>query len=331
MKKQDGIQSLRALACLLVLCQHSMYFACSVVGMDYRPLLMINFGRIGVSLFFVISGYVMGSCLEQGKWFLWNRCKRIFPPFWAAIAISGLLVPGGDASWHFDWSSAALIPPSVLNNSYWIPYWTLCYEFAFYCALYVVILCRLSKTHTLYLCLMWLATVVGVDAYRPIGDVDIPEVFIQFAQPGWQILLSPYCIFFIAGLIYSLTQAASIYRMPTLPLLLISLVSWSIGNNLRLPSPCNMFLLQSASFVCLIAAVKAIRTPSWLVKTGDFSYGIYLVHMVLIGALLTWQGHLLQRTSLAGVFFLLLCTCAAGGVFFGWIEYGLYKRMGGAK
>ena len=322
-----GIQALRLLACFFVLFQHVTFFTCYFKGLDYKPYLMINFGRLGVSLFFVISGYVMGSCLDQGKAFLWNRIARVYPPYWLAIIISWLvLVPLG-VDWTFDFRSALLLPTLLVNNSYKIPYWTLCYELAFYVVVYALILMRTSRNNMLWFCAAWLSVIIVVDAYWVMGHIDVPQVFGLVAQPGWGILITPYPIFFIAGLFASLGGLSKIENLPPAQLVVIAICTWAVSNSIDFPSPGPMFIMQSFSFVCLIAASKQLNFPSIIIRLGDYSYGIYLVHTIIIAGLLALFKLYGIQMRFSGVFAILMFFSIVGGCAFGWFEYNLHSRF----
>lgn len=153
LRERNGIQALRTVACAPVLFQHVTYYAAYYRGIPYEPFLPINFGRMGVDLFFVISGFVMGQCLGDGPLFMLHRIGRIFPPLWGAVLLSFLVLGVGSGDWHLDVWSLALLPPLDLNNSYMIPYWTLCYEMAFYVAVYTLILLRVPRRALPAICL----------------------------------------------------------------------------------------------------------------------------------------------------------------------------------
>ncbi|QHF49458.1 MULTISPECIES: acyltransferase family protein [unclassified Pseudomonas] len=322
-----GIQALRLLACFFVLFQHVTFFVCDFKGIDYHPFLMINFGRVGVSLFFVISGYVMGMCLDQGRVFLWNRIARIYPPYWLAIVVSWVvLVPLG-VDWAFDIRSVLLLPTLLVNSSYKIPYWTLCYEMAFYVLVFALVLVKASRQNILWFCAAWLSVIIVIDAYTVIGDIDSAQVFALVAQPGWGILVAPYPIFFIAGLVASIGGLARFERVPPVFLVFIAVCTWAVSNNMKLPSPAPMFIMQSFSFICLIAASRQMAFPSFITRLGDYSYGIYLVHMIIIGALIAlFKSHAVEM-RFSGVFAIFMLCSIIGGCAFGWFEHKLHSRF----
>lgn len=51
---------------------------------------IFNYGAIGISLFFLISGFVIPFSLDKytGKGFLFNRMCRIYPTYFCALSIT---------------------------------------------------------------------------------------------------------------------------------------------------------------------------------------------------------------------------------------------------
>src|SRR6218665_2704395 len=91
------IDSLRALAALLVLWMHSsgnlwMFSAPSMQHKLFDIAYLLDFGRLGVVLFFAISGFVIPSSLSGNKadkcWrFVIKRLFRLYPLYWLSIPI----------------------------------------------------------------------------------------------------------------------------------------------------------------------------------------------------------------------------------------------------
>ncbi len=126
----SSIQTLRALAALSVLFYHESSTKFTV-------------GAVGVDIFFVISGFIMGTIgyRETPLDFMMKRIIRIVPLYWLVTAAVCLvsLIPG-----VFHQFSCDL--PSLLQSLFFIPYvnqaghieplmvpgWTLNYEMFFY-------------------------------------------------------------------------------------------------------------------------------------------------------------------------------------------------------
>lgn len=325
--RQTGIQALRAIACFLVLFQHITFFATYVKGLDYHPYLAINFGRIGVSLFFVISGYVMAECTREGARFMPNRLIRVLPPYWLAIAVSGIVLSQINPDWHFDWWSALLLPPTAVNNTYAIPYWTLCYELAFYAVTYAFVVMRFTQKKMLLACSIWLAAILMVDAYRPLGFVDDGAAFAAIAQPGAWILLTPYPIFFIVGFALAISKPDQFIRMKSQNLLLLAFTLWGISNGLKLQTSVPVFLIQAVAFCCVLLAMKNAHVSPLLAKLGDLSYGTYLMHMIPIVALSTIMKPHAQEIRLLLAWGILAAAGTLMGVMFGYLEFALHSRV----
>src|SRR5690348_18343433 len=93
-ERQPGLDLLRALAIIVVVAYHAALFGFKLPGRIDR------FGWIGVDLFFVLSGYLIGGQLlaslgrdqrvKLGRFFT-RRALRIMPAYFAVLAIYFLL------------------------------------------------------------------------------------------------------------------------------------------------------------------------------------------------------------------------------------------------
>ena len=104
--------------------------------------LPLDLAATGVGLFFLISGFVIPFSLERATTpgFLLGRAARIFPTFWAVLAIDYLVIHASGHYWGreppFGWPSYALtglLLTTILGhgNVDWVS-WTLCVEVDFY-------------------------------------------------------------------------------------------------------------------------------------------------------------------------------------------------------
>jgi exopolysaccharide production protein ExoZ len=143
-----GITALRAFAALSVVVAHALSTGAEIRGTPIEQVLTLPFGAIGVLIFFVISGYVIGLTRHSPtREFAIRRMVRIYPPFWIAcfVAFVGIKASGGDAHLDiFDWRMLSLIPTTHINGILGIPYWTLIFEVAFYAAACAVFSLRLN-------------------------------------------------------------------------------------------------------------------------------------------------------------------------------------------
>lgn len=148
----DSLDSLRAIACFLVIWQHvSESFVNVASGGTWTTTLAnyTDFGLIGVISFFCISGFVIphsfrGGRAEAVKAFLINRFFRLYPIYWISI------LPGILFTWYA-WNKE-ITTELILKNITMAPhffgsepvmglYWTLEVELVFYavCAVFYLI------------------------------------------------------------------------------------------------------------------------------------------------------------------------------------------------
>jgi exopolysaccharide production protein ExoZ len=314
-RRLSGLQSLRGIAACAVLFQHVTFYTCQAKGIDYQPYLKVDFGRVGVQLFFVVSGFVMAGCLPQGPRFMLNRVVRIYPGFWLSILMSFVLLSHPVFGWTFDWKSALLIP-AALNNSYRIPYWTLVYEMAFYVVVYALALFCVKTERVTRVLLIWLLMIVFVTKYVTI---------MQF-EPGSWILFARLNVYFILGMLMGLTFEA-VKLLNSVVVALGAVILWSAGDAFAAGQPLPSDLMLGGAFCgAVLLGIRHIKVPAleWL---GDASYGIYLLHVpiaVLTTYTLTRQFPTIQPAALWGITFI---ASLGGATVFGRIETGMHKRI----
>src|SRR5262245_25324420 len=98
-QRYDTLDAWRGIACLLVIVYHSTLFGVAPADWDRViqsggsvwdwTLMACTQGKIGVPIFFVISGYCIAASAESvrgnrhgaGAFFV-RRFRRIYPPYW---------------------------------------------------------------------------------------------------------------------------------------------------------------------------------------------------------------------------------------------------------
>lgn len=313
-KRLGGLQSLRGIAAIAVLIQHITYYSCVAKEVPYQTFLKIDFGSLGVTIFFVISGFVMANCMSEGRLFFLNRILRIYPGFWLAVGVSFLLLASPVFHWTWDWKSLTLIP-TKLNNSYRVPYWTLIYEMAFYFATYTMIVLGIGKAAVVRVCVVWLFLIVVTSKYLVIAATD----------PGAWILLGPLNVYFVIGMLFSL-HYKDLQRIGTLEASLAGVVLWCAGSELAGAAPLASKFMFAASYCLLInLCVRHLKIPA-LEKLGDASYGIYLLHVpvaTLAIHLITTQ---FPSISLGALWSSTMIIAFIGSMLFGVVETRMHVR-----
>jgi peptidoglycan/LPS O-acetylase OafA/YrhL len=136
--RRPGLDLLRAIAILWVMAYH-------VTSYSVRLPAPAEYGWIGVDLFFVLSGYLVGGqafarCVskEGARWggFMLRRAMRVLPAY---LAVLGLYLwvpawresPGMQPAWQFLSFTANLLP-DYFNSRAFSHAWSLCVEEHFY-------------------------------------------------------------------------------------------------------------------------------------------------------------------------------------------------------
>lgn len=144
-KTLSNIQMLRAFAALNVVILHVIANAYIYHFGTFSSLIpWQNWGRCGVDVFFVISGFIMvytqhHKCYSPARFFL-NRAIRILPLYWALtlmVISMHLFIPQAFTKTHFSlfWAINSLTLTTQLFQHQWpmiFDAWTLEFEMLFY-------------------------------------------------------------------------------------------------------------------------------------------------------------------------------------------------------
>lgn len=295
------IQMLRALAAFMVAVHHVQPDAAALArlgGRSFTPSEMLPW-MAGVDIFFVVSGFIMVHASEKlfdqpgaPALFLKRRLVRIVPLYWAATTLFllvGLVIPailnsaaptpGQIAASYLFWpavSSSGLVQPVYSLG------WTLNYEMLFY-ALFAA---ALALPRVLVVPVVTLALAILVGSSAMAGPLPLPFGF--WGQP---IVLE-----FAAGMGIALLRRRGLVlaMAPRLALVAFAVALLLGSPHSLLPAgPWRDLALQgSAAALLVLAAAAGSREPaapsalgSALVRVGDASYALYLVHPFAIRGL----------------------------------------------
>jgi peptidoglycan/LPS O-acetylase OafA/YrhL len=195
------LDGLRAMAILLVLARHSLrpfisedaYQPVVTLGsFDATPLLLN--GWIGVDLFFVLSGFLIGRQAWRGdsvRRFWFKRVTRILPAYWACLGVVAIVVTmAGTWSQNRADFLAHLVMLQDYTGSVFVPaFWSLGAEEKFYllAPLLVFALARLRMPlwQGAGLLTLWFVPVVwrAVTASGLAGAVSYADYFPQYRSP----------------------------------------------------------------------------------------------------------------------------------------------------
>lgn len=328
----NNIQVVRLAAAVAVLVYHLGYYATHTFGTTAFPAELLcagNWMSFPVPLYFAISGFVLTqavSGVSAGR-FLWGRAVRLYPGYWlAALLVMGLMwftvwppefrryVRPENLSWFLLPS-----PPGSVVYPLGVE-WSLVYEAALYVWMAVVV-ALFGATRGLPACAAaWGVLLLAKAAVWPgYAAVQLPrwsEVFFSVANLS----------FVLGVLVYQVRDRGRRWRWPVLA----ATAAWLAvvpSRTSTLEGEWLAFAPAAAAVVWLAAQLPQLSSANRLVRWGDYSYGVYLIHApAMMGTffLLLWGGWLLDSSAailVAGAVSL------AAGCGFGRVECALYARL----
>lgn len=287
------LQAGRGIAANLVLLSHLYIVEQKYFTTPMMPAIS-HLGIAGVDFFFVLSGFIMaavaGRQATAGR-FLWQRATRIYPSYWAVtlvvLVIASVRPDMVNASVHGEislWRSFALFPSDS------VPLlavgWTLVYEVYFYLVFAGILALGISVASGLA---AWAACYAALGALMPMQ---------MQAYPVLHLATDPLNLEFIAGAAIGFAWTRT--RLPLravagVAALALAPCALYIAARLDLPQRADLDSLRvplfgtvSALIVYWLAAIEQKcqrKVPLWLIRTGDWSYATYLLHVLILTAL----------------------------------------------
>jgi peptidoglycan/LPS O-acetylase OafA/YrhL len=314
----ESVHLLRGVAAIMVLVQHSFksfYFW----NLPWFNENILDIGQIGVSVFFVISGFVLPLSLQKNyrihdfPRFLAKRFVRIEPTYLASLVFAIIWV----------WSATRLAPNATpwsldifqifAHLFYLIPftklewlnyiYWTLAIEFQFYLIiglLYCILRWAADKS------IMFVSVLIFLFSCSTLLHPLMPQVrLLEFAP------------FFGIGMLAWLCICYPVLHFIYIPLLL-SLILIGFLGSLSLSN-----LLFGALAFFLILFWKPIQMK-WRFF-GTISYSLYVIHPPIV-TLQHIIGNRLADTSFQAILFLFPFVTMVISIFAAWILYKLVEE-----
>jgi peptidoglycan/LPS O-acetylase OafA/YrhL len=310
-KYYSGLHALRAVAAMLVVFQHAYYTACISRSETYSNEFPINFGRLGVVLFFSISGFVIAlNRTKPVKQFILHRVLRIYPGYWLAIILTVLLLQFSGYHAHVS-IEAALLWPAAHETDLKIPYWTLVFEVVFYFVAAVWYLARLNDRILSLIAVTWILVI----NFLPLLSTPVAE----FTSPGKWILFSPIIQVLPMGFLCAL-NLERLRMVPRFGLISAAVLAYVLSFCFPdYTASRHLFLgICTTLFVALGAGVESKNTV--LEILGNASYGLYLMHFPVI-LLISWYLPVMPLFVATALF---LAIGTVMGTLFGVFDYRLY-------
>lgn len=301
-QRYENIDALRIIAALLVVLQHFFGDIVRTVQNIHPPLIKliqyslntIDFGRFGVILFFLISGFVVPFSIRGSdplRRFAISRFFRLYPALWlAVIVLSIFLTYQGSAPPIATILADLTMFPSFIGFQ-WLSgiYWTLTIELVFY-----VFCAALFWKSALYT-----PKIVTIFALLLIGSTTLPIFLRMHAGINLPVqYIGLHISFLYCGLLLRLAMIDKKAGAWT-GAIIVTIVQFSVlftigdfslerGDSFFLIGKLPIIVAYILAFIIFIFAIYSGKPQSSLLSVGgSISYSIYLFHG--IAALLTYQ------------------------------------------
>lgn len=321
-QKLLALTGLRFFACAMILGHHAR-------GSFGLPIFHGWLLEQGVSLFFVLSGFVLlYSYPELPTWhskraFLIKRFARLWPAYIVSIAVVAIVSPQSflidNVAWHAV-TNALMVQswpfvPSLMR-SFNGPSWSISTEFGFY-ILFLWLMLNFERTWWWKLILALAAAVVTILLVNNFGDDFVAPLTVSPFARAFEFVCG-MCAAFLWKRLPRVENRVAATALEIAAVLLFALTSiwagfiWQHSPWLQTPGATRWF---GSGGSCAIAAAILIfvlatgrGAVSWLLswrpvtELGEASYSIYLLHlMVFYQVKANFEGHVPGPVAL-GIF-----------------------------
>lgn len=328
---KNNFDFLRLFFALFVVIAHSYILSGAQISENWLTKLtagQIEFASLGLSGFFIISGYLIFQSLERSKTldvYFWKRILRLFPALFVVLLLTILLAP-------FVYESSV---PYLQNRSvYWYmprnlslynlkynikgvfennPYptaingslWTICYEFTMYILVAFLFFVRDKKIGiVLILSAFLIMSVSEVFSLTVIG----PFKFYAFSSNQFLKLGT----FFVGGALLAALKIEELnYRKAIMVLsflLIVIAVYFGFYNSVK---------YGLLTFFVVLLGIDSFKPFNQLYKIGDFSYGIYIYSFPIQQTLM----YFFKLSTLSLMFWSVLLS-----VVFGYLSWNIVEK-----
>lgn len=307
-------------------------------------------GYVGLSFFFVLSGFVITWSARPGtstRAFIRRRLVKIFPNHLVMWAVVMLLFAGGMVTWQVWLPNMFLLqawfPSFEISQSLNLPAWSLCAELLFYLC-FPLLIRPISRMSTRGLWIGAASMVVGLALYQvaiativpgPTGNSGAPLSNLQF----WFSYLFPAGrIFeFLLGMFLArIVLAGKWVRIGPLLATAIMVIGYAIATVVPVQFAINLVTLAPIGVVVAsfaTADLRGMRTrlrSRLLVFLGKISFGFYMCQAVTLFYFRAVTGGPKFSTPVAVLFLLgmFAMTLLGGWLLFRFVETPMMRRWG---
>lgn len=288
----SALTGLRAIAAYFVLLFHYGSSFVNAVGVPYPIGKILSNGYLGVSFFFVLSGFILAynyrnplPTWSAKKAFFLARFARIYPVYILALIASYFL-----GNRYVEPGSMGAIPQFVLLQS-WVPYtdniqywntpgWTLSVEAFFYTSFPLAIVLAADASDKRLGAAAWLLAGTMMIAQTPGCQFErLAPVWLEWVPLA--LLRLPEFLFGVSlGVLCTRGRLQILGRAPALPAIsFAALVCLAVLPNAIVPGPFGvlMGLLISSMFWSTESRIRRLLSTKLFVLLGGASYALYLL------------------------------------------------------
>jgi exopolysaccharide production protein ExoZ len=286
-----SIQYLRAIAALSVLVTHALQWPLPEMNMY-----LLKTGRLGVEIFFIISGFIITTIAGDGRFnprvFLDRRAHRIVPTYWVATVLTAILALALPSQFRTTvptleglLKSMLFIPSLEPKAPLLLLGWTLNFEVFFYLVFASLFFLSSGLRTVVLLGLFTLFVSIGqlVPGLSYVEAIYTSPSLIGFCLGT--ILAQAYRLGWIAWLGQYLRWP--VVAAPLCLLLAFYVVDWDSADSIALWKHLLMsFCALSIGLLALHCETRnLVGDLKWLRYLGDASYSIYLFHIFAVAGI----------------------------------------------
>ena len=292
-KRLIELDSLRGIACISVMLFHYTYYYDQNWKHSQKPLVLFEYGRYGVELFFLLSGFVIFMSLKNKSVqdFAVLRFWRLFPTYWVAIVfifiISKIVILSPEVPAHGSISLLELLAnftmlPTIFSLRYVdSSHWSLGFELLFYLHIAVIFFIT-NERENLILSALLLLTSISIFWHSFIRYFNIEAwmtVWWNEDMSHWQYILAklfvlPYINLFLIGVSFYLLYQKQTLRLPIFGIIFGIISDYFIWGWEHLVAVVFITLLF---YTAIFFRLPFLRS-GLLVDLGTISYSLYLIH-----------------------------------------------------
>ncbi len=334
------LTSLRWYAALFVFLYHSSTF------LPIRLLKPFNFGTVGVTFFFVLSGFVLAWSTRPdlpAKTFYRRRVARIYPSYIVVFGLAVLMIAiapdiGLSRGWLGIVTTVFMVQAWIPSSNYPVfsynaPEWSLSCEAFFYALFPFVHRGLRSLSARLRAAVVLASLVLAVTAsglfththYSAVYSsplIRLPEFMFGMwlaivVESGWRTRIPVWAAVIIAGVAYELARRVGVEAL-------------SGHGDYVVLLPIGL-LLAAAATTDLAGRSGFLATPV-SVYLGEVSFAFYLVQLpvlVLLDRTEPWRRSWTEVRSVELLAVSFLCTLAAAALLHHVVEIPLQRRLRG--